>query len=485
LIQEVAYNTLLQRKRTEIHEEIGKAIEALYADRLEEFYEMLAHHYSKSESSEKAYHYLKLSGNKAARSHSLREAFRFYREAINVLSKTPQTDAKKRQQIEVRLLLSVPMLLLGYPDESLQILQEGERYAKEIGDIRHLSIFYGKLAHYYVIKKGEPLVGIRYSENGFTEAEKTRDIELIAPIACELCSSYLIAGRFSKIVDVSTKVIALIQRKHREKDFFGTRYNVYSGLCGHCASAFAWLGNFNEAKVLCEEGLRYAMEINSKYGAGWVELSYGLIFLTMGDGKNAIEHLEKSIGYFEETQAFYILGLAWSYFGFGYYLMGDLKLAQEYIQKGLVTHSDAGVAYWRSFQLSFLSIVHLGRADLESAQRCAEEALRLSQEKDEKQMEGWARIWLGRTMGKANTSRAKEAERSILWGINICNELELKPYAAQGYHCLGQHFVDKCLEQQALTNLKKAEAMFREMGMDYWLGKTQKVLGSLKRDHLG
>ena len=59
LVQEVAYNSLLTTRRKEIHEKIGQAIESLYAQRLEEFYEMLAYHYSKSENLLKAYKYLK------------------------------------------------------------------------------------------------------------------------------------------------------------------------------------------------------------------------------------------------------------------------------------------------------------------------------------------------------------------------------------------------------------------------------------------
>lgn len=39
LTQEVAYNSLLQKRRKEIHENIGNAIEDLYLDRIEEFYE--------------------------------------------------------------------------------------------------------------------------------------------------------------------------------------------------------------------------------------------------------------------------------------------------------------------------------------------------------------------------------------------------------------------------------------------------------------
>ena len=37
LTQEVAYNSLLLKRRKEIHEKIGKAIEVLYPDRLEIF----------------------------------------------------------------------------------------------------------------------------------------------------------------------------------------------------------------------------------------------------------------------------------------------------------------------------------------------------------------------------------------------------------------------------------------------------------------
>jgi hypothetical protein len=34
-------------------------------------------------------------------------------------------------------------------------------------------------------------------------------------------------------------------------------------------------------------------------------------------------------------------------------------------------------------------------------------------------------------------------------------------------------------KDKALENLKKAEGMFREMGMDYWLAKTHKALERL------
>jgi len=74
LTQEVAYNSLLLKRQKGIHEKIGEAIEALYLDRLEEYYELLAYHYAQSASTDKAVHYLDLANQKAAKVHALEQA---------------------------------------------------------------------------------------------------------------------------------------------------------------------------------------------------------------------------------------------------------------------------------------------------------------------------------------------------------------------------------------------------------------------------
>src|SRR5207237_414191 len=64
--QEVVYQTLLQPQREQYHERIGQALEALYPDRLEEYYELLAYHYARSANADKAVTYLDLASQKAA-----------------------------------------------------------------------------------------------------------------------------------------------------------------------------------------------------------------------------------------------------------------------------------------------------------------------------------------------------------------------------------------------------------------------------------
>jgi hypothetical protein len=44
---------------------------------------------------------------------------------------------------------------------------------------------------------------------------------------------------------------------------------------------------------------------------------------------------------------------------------------------------------------------------------------------------------------------------------------------------LGEFYADTGRKKEAQENLKKAEWMFQEMGMDYWLAKTQEALNRL------
>ena len=62
LTQEVAYGSALQERRKALHEQTAQAIENLFSTGLDDRYEDLAHHYSRSGNTEKAVDYLHLAG---------------------------------------------------------------------------------------------------------------------------------------------------------------------------------------------------------------------------------------------------------------------------------------------------------------------------------------------------------------------------------------------------------------------------------------
>ena len=118
-------------------------------------------------------------------------------------------------------------------------------------------------------------------------------------------------------------------------------------------------------------------------------------------------------------------------------------------------------------------------SDLKNAQNCIEKALRLAQEKNEKHWEGISKIWLGRISGKTERVLGRRGEEYISQGISMLNALKVKPWCAQGYLFLGELYADTGSKEKALENLKRAKGMFQEMGMDYWLGETRKIVGRL------
>jgi len=78
LTQEVAYSSLLVQRRKELHRLIATAIEDLYADRLAEHYEVLAHHFEKAENWDRALEYLMRAADKAAQAFATRDAIALY-----------------------------------------------------------------------------------------------------------------------------------------------------------------------------------------------------------------------------------------------------------------------------------------------------------------------------------------------------------------------------------------------------------------------
>jgi class 3 adenylate cyclase/tetratricopeptide (TPR) repeat protein len=478
LTQEVAYNSLLSNRRKEIHNKIGGAIEELYGGNLEEFYEMLAYHYAKGEALEKACRYLKLSGQKAVRSHALWEGYGFYKEAVELLSRPPETEEKKKGLIEVLQLMRIPMSLLGYPEGSFKFIQQGEGLAKELGDPRLLARLHALMGHYYN-HLGDPLTAIRYTEESFEEALKAQDIELTASLGYSLCNTYNSLGQYKTIVDKMPEVVKLIEKGKRESDFFATALNLYSSICAYCGFALGQLGRFAEGKVFLDKALVNPSLADDPATLGQTQLIYGLLFWGKGDFTSAKEHLEKSLAYCEKAKFIILVALNLCFLGHVHSYLGDRKTGREKAEKGLQLYIESGVDVARSLAHYMIGDIALDLGDLEKAQAAMEEALQLSRKNKEKGSEGFVMFGLGRVLAKREPQQRTKAEECFSQGLAILDDLKMKPLYAKGRLYLGEFYLDGGEKEKALENLEEAETMFQEMGMNYWLAEAQEALAKL------
>jgi class 3 adenylate cyclase/tetratricopeptide (TPR) repeat protein len=82
LIQEVAYHGQLNATRRVTHAAIGEALEAIYADRLDELVSELAFHYGQSHNDQKALFWLVRAGDRAKALYANAEALGYYEAAL-------------------------------------------------------------------------------------------------------------------------------------------------------------------------------------------------------------------------------------------------------------------------------------------------------------------------------------------------------------------------------------------------------------------
>jgi tetratricopeptide (TPR) repeat protein len=109
LTQEAAYESILPIKRKKLHLKVARAIEKVFCERLHEFFGMLAYHYSKAESLEKAEEYLIKAGEEALRSSASNEALHYYQEALSLYLKKygDAADLEKIAMLEKNIALAL------------------------------------------------------------------------------------------------------------------------------------------------------------------------------------------------------------------------------------------------------------------------------------------------------------------------------------------------------------------------------------------
>jgi tetratricopeptide (TPR) repeat protein len=109
LAQEAAYESILPRKRKELHLKVALSIEKIFGERLHEFFGMLAYHYSKAESLEKTEEYLIKAGEEALKSSASNEALHYYQEALSLYLKNygDASDSEKIAILEKNIALAL------------------------------------------------------------------------------------------------------------------------------------------------------------------------------------------------------------------------------------------------------------------------------------------------------------------------------------------------------------------------------------------
>jgi tetratricopeptide (TPR) repeat protein len=133
LVQDVAYGSLLKPRRRTLHELVGRAIEELYADRLDDHVAELAHHFAQGEVWAQGFGYARRAGDRARAIFANREAIHFYTQALEAAARMspPPGDADLMAVHEARG--TVWHLVSNY-DQAVADFEAVQRFAARLGD---------------------------------------------------------------------------------------------------------------------------------------------------------------------------------------------------------------------------------------------------------------------------------------------------------------------------------------------------------------
>ncbi len=291
LTHDVAYGSVLQDRRRALDARIVDTLEHLYPDRLAEHIETLAHHAYRGELWANAVTYLRQAGIKAFARSANREAVAYFEHALTGLTHLPERQETLEQAVDVHLALRNSLWPLGRHEPGFEHLRDAERLANVLGDERRLgwiAAYQSEHARMTAYAPDAPAL----AERARSIAEGLEDLPLRVAASYYLGTAYFVMGDYRRTDEIFRSILELIPG-----DLLRERF----GMAGLPAvmTRFFWTsalierGEFDQAMVRAEDGMRLAEKLDHPYSLTHALLGFGRLHGARGDWNTAIQFTER------------------------------------------------------------------------------------------------------------------------------------------------------------------------------------------------
>ena len=473
LTHEVAYGSLLQERRRLLHAQIVDAIERVYADRLTEQIERLAHHAIRGAQWQKAFRYLREAGTKAVTRSAYREAVAFWEEALRVVPHLPEAPETLEHAIDIRFELRHAVVQVEGLPSLLDHLLEAERLANTLGDKRRLGWVYDYLSNYHY-NSGNHAEAAALATRALAIASDLGDFGLTLAATYHLGNAHYYAGRYHEAVELFQRCLQSLE-KRPQAERYGLAVPPSILVRDWLALSLAELGEFSEGVRLTEEAVRIARhtarELHLTY-ASWVS---GDVYLRQGDFDRASMALEEGLARCRAAFPGLLHNLAGP-LGRAYVLSDRVGDAIPLLTEALACATSGGVIGRHSRLTTYLAEGYLHAHRAVEAREAALRALHLAREHQERGDEAWALNLLGEIAALADPPDVATAEAHYGAAMILASELGMRPLVAHCHLGLGKLYRRTGRREQAREHLITATTMYREMDMRFWLEQAETEL---------
>jgi class 3 adenylate cyclase/tetratricopeptide (TPR) repeat protein len=474
LTHEVTYGSLLADRRRALHAAVVETMERVYAGRLAEHVEQLAHHALRGEVWDKAVTYFRQAGAKAAVRSAYREAVTCFERALAALPRLPGTHERLEEAIDLRFDLRTSLLPLGQLEKGLEYLREAEGLARTLDDPRRLA-----WASAYMISScwltGRLTDALTFAQTAQAIAETLGDLRLKVVANQYLGAALWNVGDYQAATDLFRKVTESL-KGDLSRERFGQALLPSVFARRYLAHALAERGEFDQSIAEAEEGLRIAEAADHPFSLGQAYLVLGYIHAVKGEFDQAVPLLERALAMSRDWNIRLLSPSCMGFLGYTYALSGRLA-------EGLALLAEAMTAFESGVATVFHSLVaaHAGEACIlagrsQEAHRHAERALTLARRRGERGDEAYALRLLGEIHSQETPPDDGAAETRYRQAMTLADHLGMRLLVAHCQFGLGTLYRRTEKREQAQEHLTTATAMYREMGMTYWLEKAEAEL---------
>ena len=392
-VRDVAYDGLLPPARQALHGAVARAIEQLDADRLEEIYDRLAHHYLRADEPSRAIPYLVHFAEQARQRYAFDDAARSLDQALAQAQRLPASE-RDRCLVDVSVRQGWVLSMLGRFRQILDLLGPLRARVEALQEPALAGPYFFRLGlTYSYLSRHDDAVAA--ATRAIEEARHSGDQTVTGQALYVLSlTSFFAAKPLDGMAQARQAVAALEQTTSR--DWLGLTYWML-GL--HCLM----LGKFDEALDAEARVAGIADAIADARLQSFAAFSTGWIHATMGEWELAIEATQRGLDVARDPVS--DTG-ARSYLGHAHLGRGDIETARALLERSLEDYGKLGLRQPAARVMAFLSEAHVQSGALARGRELASESLALNREVTY----GWGIGYAERILGRIARLEGRRAD---------------------------------------------------------------------------
>jgi tetratricopeptide (TPR) repeat protein len=430
---------------------------------LEEYYDLLAYHYSRGNNADKAVTYLDLAHQKAARANAMEDANAYFDEAMTHLDRLPDIPVNQERRIALLVNQAVVMVQLLRIPEYYDLLMCHESMALALDNPGLVGAFQGRRGlcawSFGDFREAVPLL-----TQAVNLCEAGKNAENAGQAYCTLLWCYLYKGDYNEVFVVKGNFLRTVEHG------FNLRWYLYV-LTGS-SFTYAYLGRWEAAIEEARQALRLGEAFEDLGVMSFANVTLSSVYLSKGDLVRGLAHAEIAV-----QQAPTPADRIWlqSWLGWALCRSGDAQRGVEMLEQSVWMQRDA--RYVGSEHVAtFLCEGYWLHGEDEKATRALREHLAIIESWDMPFQIGAAYRLLGEIALPTDAAQAAlHFERSIA----TLREINAEPELALAYAGYGRLHVQQGDALQARAYLDRALEIFERLGIMREPERVKKVLAGL------